>query len=222
MCGRFSFAYEDDWSEVLRYFGLNQSSLEYPRRYNIAPGQEIPAIVSDGNERRIAAFRWGLIPHWSKDGKSAYKMINARAETLLEKPAFKGLVRRNRCIIPADGFYEWKAEYGRKQPYRIVLRDRKLFGFAGLYDTWRSPNGTKMATCTIITCAPNELMAEIHNRMPVILPREHEELWLDPAAEPELAMTVLQPYPAEDMEAYPVSPAVGNVRNEGPGLIHPL
>ena len=221
MCGRFSFYY--DWNETLKYFGIRDSIPAPPPRYNIAPGQGIHAIIQNGSVRKIGELRWGLVPDWAKDESIGYKMINARAGTLNEKPAFKRLIARRRCIIPADGFYEWRKDEGRKQPMRITLVSRPLFGFAGLWDTWTRPDGSKLSTCTIITCTSNELMDQIHDRMPVILSREDESTWLDrDASDAEHAMNVLRPYPAEDMQAFLVSNAVGNWRNDTPDLVRPI
>lgn len=221
MCGRFTLS--EDWSFMLDYFGISDSTYEQPARYNIAPGQEITAIISDGQHRRIGPLKWGLVPYWAKDEKIGYMTMNARAETLAEKPAFKHLIQRKRCLIPADSFYEWKKNGKGKQPMRILLKSRKIFAFAGLYDTWMAPDGSKLNTCTIITTASNELMAEIHHRMPVILDRDSEELWLDKTIQSsQEVLSILRPYPSEDMWVYPVSNLVGNVKNDTPECIAPL
>lgn len=192
-------------------------------RYNVAPMQQVMAVVHDGEKNRLGELRWGLVPSWAKDDKFAGKMINARAETLLSKPSFKNLIYRKRCIIPADGFYEWKKKAEGKQPMRIVLKDQSIFSLAALYDTWISPNGEKISTCTIITTEPNRLVADIHDRMPVILHEEDEETWLNRNNQnAEQLMSLLKPFPAENMEAYPVSPAVGNVKNDSKELIKPV
>lgn len=205
---------------MLDYFGISSSNYDQPPRYNIAPGQNVTAIISDGEQRRIGPLQWGLIPAWAKDAKIGSLMINARAETLSQKPAFKSLLSRKRCLIPADGFYEWKKAGKTKQPMRMVLTNRKVFAFAGLYDTWIKPDGMKLSTCTVITTKPNELMAEIHDRMPVILLPEHEERWLDKRiADPSHIMPLLAPYPPEYMRAYPVGALVGNVRNDVPACV---
>lgn len=221
MCGRFALS--EDWSFMLDYFGISASTYEQPQRYNIAPGQDLAAIISDGRQRRIGPLKWGLVPSWARDEKIGFMTINARAETLLEKPAFKRLVERKRCLIPADSFYEWKKSGQAKQPMRILLKSRKIFAFAGLYDTWITPAGNKLNSCTVITTSSNEMMAEIHHRMPVILPQEAETLWLDKTLQsPTEMMALLQPYEADDMWAYPVSNIVGNVKNESPQCIVPL
>ncbi|GIQ69206.1 putative SOS response-associated peptidase YoqW [Xylanibacillus composti] len=207
----------------MRFF-IDQANVpEHVPRYNVAPGQLIPAIVHDGTKNRLGELKWGLVPNWAQDAKGGFKMINARAETVREKPAFRASFQRKRCIIPADGFYEWKeTKDRRKQPMRIVLRDRSLFAMAGLYDTWMAPDGSKLSTCTIITTAPNALMRDIHDRMPVILRREDEALWLDRRESNEdRLLALLQPYPADEMEAYPVSPKVGSVKNDDPDCAEP-
>ncbi|QDX94370.1 SOS response-associated peptidase [Brevibacillus laterosporus] len=163
----------------------------------------------------MGQLRWGLIPSWSKDEKMAYKMINAKAETIREKPSFKNLFIRKRCIIPADGFYEWMKIGNDKQPMRIMVKDKGVFSLAGLYDTWKSPDGGRINTCTIITTKPNTLMADIHDRMPVIIKREDESLWLNrDVQDGELLESLLLPFEEEQMQAYPVSKMVGNVRND--------
>jgi putative SOS response-associated peptidase YedK len=182
--------------------------------------QQIPAVIHDGTRNRLGELRWGLVPSWSRDDKGGSTRINARAETLLEKASFKGLIRSRRCIIPADGFYEWKQGPEGKQPMRIVLPERRIFSLAGLYDIRVDEEGNRLSTCTIITTEPNSLMADIHNRMPVILTPEAEAQWLDRSNEdiPSL-LRLLQPYDSSQMRAYPVSAAVGNVRNDYPELI---
>jgi putative SOS response-associated peptidase YedK len=216
MCGRFTLAYEDfEW--MYEYFHVEDNGFRYPPRYNIAPGQDVVAIISDGQKRRMGLLKWGLIPSWSQTGKTRFKTFNARAETLLVKPTFKHLVSRKRCLIPADGFFEWHRN--TRRPHRIRLKKRDVFAFAGLYDTWRGPNGETVSSCTIITCQPNWFMASIHNRMPVILSREAEDIWLDRGTTaPEIVTSVLRPT-EEEMYAYPVNPAVGNVQNDGPDCV---
>lgn len=213
MCGRFTLT--EDWAFMLDYFGISASTYDQSPRYNIAPGQHVAAIISDGEERRIGPLKWGLVPSWAKDAKIGALTVNARAETLDEKPAFKPLLSRKRCLIPADGFYEWKKIAKKKQPMRMVLTDRKVFAFAGLYDTWIQPNGNKLSTCTLITTKSNDLMAEIHDRMPAILLPGNEEHWLDRGIEdPGKIISLLAPYPSEYMRAYPVGSLVGNVKND--------
>jgi putative SOS response-associated peptidase YedK len=220
MCGRFTLTTSKDELEE-RYQAIVQ--FDYRPRYNIAPGQLIAAVISDGEKKRIGQLKWGLIPFWAKDEKIGYKMINAKCETLHEKPAFKHLLVRKRCLIPADGFYEWAKTGGKKQPYRVTLKSQGIFSMAGLYDTWVSPNGEKISSCTIITTEPNELMSPIHSRMPVILDPEEEETWLNrDMDDPLLIRSLLDPHPSEAMTMYAVSNDVGNVKNDYPALIQPL
>lgn len=219
MCGRFTITLPID--ELMLHYLIQESAIfNYMPRYNAAPMQFIPAIIQGKTGNRLGELRWGLVPSWAKDDKIGSKMINARAETLTEKPSFARLLASRRCIIPADGFYEWQQREGIKQPYRIVLQDGGPFSLAGLYDIWADADGNKLATCTIITTEPNALMAEIHNRMPVILQREDEAEWLarDHADVPAL-LRLLQHYDADQMRAYPVSAKVGNVRNDSPELL---
>lgn len=221
MCGRFSLAVTIE--DLMERFLLDAVPFDYMPRYNAAPGQPIAAVISHDGKNRVGQLRWGLIPSWAKDEKIGYQTFNAKAETLSDKPSFAGAFERRRCLIPADGFYEWKKlGDGRdgKQPFRIVLRKGGLFAMAGLYDTWTAPDGRKISSCTIVTTTPNRLMADIHDRMPVILRPEDEALWLDRTRfEPKRLRALLTPYPAEEMTAYPVSPKVGNVRNDTPDLI---
>jgi putative SOS response-associated peptidase YedK len=175
MCGRFTIA-NPDVGQIAEQFALpNVPQVTFEPRYNVAPTQAVAVVFNDAESKNHLDFMfWGLIPSWSKDATAASKMINARAETVAEKPAFRSALSKRRCLIIADGFYEWKAETGStKQPMRITLKDGALFGFAGLYERWTEPNsGEMIPTCTIITTIPNGLMAPIHNRMPVIIPRE--------------------------------------------------
>jgi putative SOS response-associated peptidase YedK len=219
MCGRYTLTATLDI--LLARYHLDEVTVPHTPRYQIAPGQMIPVILTGKNgERRFGHVKWGLIPVWAKDEKIAYKMINARSETVLQKPAFQIPFMRKRCIIPADGFYEWKQEGSRKQPVRVVLQSRELFSMAGLYDTWLSPTGQKIHTCTILTTQANPLLREIHDRMPVILKKEQESIWLDRGVEDtnEL-LPLLKPYPAEEMEVYPVSPLVNNAKHDTPDCI---
>ena len=175
MCGRFSIA---GFEGIEERFQLEIEFPDLKPNYNVAPSQDVSVIVNNGSNH-LAMFRWGLIPYWAKDPSIGHKMINARAETVDEKPSFKTCLQRKRCLIVADGFYEWKKEGTTKRPHRITLKNQELFGFAGLWDTWKSPIGEIVNSCTIITTTPNELMEPIHNRIPVILPREVEQVWLD-------------------------------------------
>jgi putative SOS response-associated peptidase YedK len=191
--------------------------------YNVAPTQMLP-VITEGDANRIHIFRWGLVPFWAKDLSIGTKMINARSETLLEKPAFKSLIASKRCIIPLDGFYEWKKDdKGNKIPFRIVVTDQEIFGAAGLWDVWVDKvSGQEWHTFTIITTPPNRLMEAIHDRMPAILLRENESLWLDEAVRPSEAVELLSPYPSENMRAYQVSALVNNVRNRAKEVMEPV
>jgi len=203
-------------------FHLTSADFVTTPRYNIAPTQLV-AVVYDESPRTLSAARWGLIPAWARDAKIASRLINARAETLTEKPAFRTLFRKRRCLVLADGFYEWrKNPDGTKTPMRVMLASGEPFALAGLWDIWKTPEGDRLRTCTIITTAPNELIAPLHNRMAVVLPREREADWLSHDGE-DLAFlrSLLQPFPAEHMRAYPVSSRVNSVRNDDPSLIEP-
>ncbi|BEV37473.1 SOS response-associated peptidase [Bacillus stercoris] len=221
MCGRFTlFSAFDD---IIDQFDIDQffPKDEYQRSYNIAPSQNILAIINDGSNNRLGKLRWGLIPPWAKDEKIGYKMINARAETITEKPAFKRPLVSKRCIIPADSFYEWKRfDSKTKIPLRIKLKSSALFAFAGLYEKWNTHQGDPLYTCTIITTEPNELMKDIHDRMPVILARDFEKEWLNPHnTNPEYLQSLLVPYEADDMEAYRVSSLVNSPKNNSSELL---
>ena len=219
MCGRYTITITLEELLALYEAEMADAAIVLPR-FNIAPMQEVPVIIHDGKRNRLGQLRWGLLPYWAKADDWGAKAINARAETVKEKPAFRTLLTRKRCIVPADGFYEWKRSGKDKQPYRIVLRDGGLFAMAGLYDTWIGPDGKKISTVTVITTAPNELVADIHNRMPVILRREDEAAWLSRDNQDQDALLdLLKPYDASQMRAYKVSSAVGNVRNVSEDLI---
>jgi putative SOS response-associated peptidase YedK len=222
MCGRFTLTVPVE--SLIERFQVDQIPFDYQPRYNIAPGQLITAVIAHEGKNRIGQLKWGLIPSWAKDEKIGYKMINAKAETVQEKPAFRNAFKKRRCIIPADGFYEWKRnEDGSKQPMRIMLKDKSIFGMAGLYETWIAPDRQKVHSCTIITTKSNGLMEQIHDRMPVILRRDDEGIWLDrEKADLELLQSLLEPYPEEEMFAYPVHPMVGNVKNDVPECIESL
>jgi putative SOS response-associated peptidase YedK len=193
----------------------------YQERYNLAPAQRALIIRERDDGREALMAKWGLLPHWAKDAKVAFKMINARAETLTEKPAYRGLLGRHRCLVVADGFYEWKLGVdGKKQPIHFHLPGQVLFAFAGLW-TSRTDEATGeiLDSCTIITTPPNELVAPVHDRMPVILLRGLEAAWLDPTISKDHALSLLGPYPAKLMAAVPASPRVSSVRNDDPGLL---
>ncbi|CAH0122488.1 MULTISPECIES: SOS response-associated peptidase [unclassified Paenibacillus] len=214
MCGRYTITVTME-ELLLRFFIEGNTLIDYQPRYNVAPGQFVPAIVHDGKNNRLGGLKWGLIPEWSKEEKLKFPTFNARAETIADKAAFRTPFRRKRCIIPADSFYEWKATDTGKQPMRIMLKNKAIFALAGLYDTWTREDGTKISTCTVVTTTPNRLMSDIHDRMPVILRPEDEKIWLNRAIQdPADLQPLLVPYPEEEMTAYPVSPLVGSVKND--------
>lgn len=187
-------------------------------RYNVAPSQQIPAVRLDGGARAACLLRWGLIPSWAKDAKVGYKMINARAETVADKPAYRAAFRRHRCLIPATGFYEWQ-QTDCKQPYNVRMRGGEPFALAGLWEHW-SYEGTVIESCTIVVTDANELMRRIHDRMPVILQPKDYDLWLDPAVSDRARLLpLLCPYAREDLELYPVSRLVNSPKNDRPELI---
>ncbi len=222
MCGRFTLTV--DPAQFQEAFpGVDIGPGPAPR-YNIAPTQPVAVIANNASDK-LDYFVWGLIPSWAKDPEIGNRMINARADTLAQKPSFRNAYRRRRCLIPASGFYEWRAEPGSKSktPMYITLASGKPFAFAGLWEFWQSPDGSQVLSCAIITTEPNELMAGIHNRMPVILPPETYPLWLDPNdRRPDELNGLLQPYPAAEMVAYPVSRQVNSPSIDAPELILPL
>ena len=191
-------------------------------RYNIAPASQVLAL-RDTPEGRVGSFmRWGLVPSWAKDLSSLPMLHNARGETVAEKPMFRTALRKRRCIVPASGFYEWKADNGSRVPHYIHRRDDELFGFAGLWEEWESPDGSPLRTCTIITVAPNELMAPIHNRMPAILRKADEDAWLNPEEkDTDTIIAMLKSYPSEEMEAYLVSRHVNTPQHDDASCIEP-
>ncbi|NWF63540.1 MAG: SOS response-associated peptidase [Chloroflexi bacterium] len=222
MCGRFTLTV--DPAELTDAFAIFTFPTQFAPRYNIAPTQPVLAIPNDARNK-ADFFIWGLIPSWSKDPSSANKLINARSETLAEKPSFRGAYKYKRCLIPADGFYEWKTQPGTKikTPYFIQMQDRKPFAMAGLWDEWTSPDGSPLRTCAIITTEPNQLMSTLHNRMPVILNPKDYSMWLEPTPQtPEKLATLLKPYPAEAMSAHPVSTLVNQPGNDRPECVIPV
>jgi putative SOS response-associated peptidase YedK len=220
MCGRFTLT--TDLDRLAEHFAFRAAHLSYTPRYNIAPSQPVLTLI-DAQEPRAGFLRWGLIPSWAKDPGIGDRMINARAETVAEKPSFRRALQKRRCLVLADGFYEWRKEGKKKTPLFITLKAREPFAFAGLWETWKSPTGEAIHSCTIITTTPNALMESIHNRMPVILPREAEMRWLDRTVEdPQSLLQLLTPYPAEAMAAYQVSQLVNSPRNDTPACIEPV
>ena len=222
MCGRYTLSIS--LAELQLRFSFPAADLEHPERYNIAPTQSVLTVVNQGQEQNLGEYmRWGLVPSWAKDISIGSRMINARAETIVEKPSFRRALQKRRCLVLSDGFYEWKRTGKDKQPMYIGLESGQPFGMAGLWEAWKSPDGEWLHSCTIITTEPNALMEKIHNRMPVILPRESEPVWLDPGVDDPSRLTdLLQPYPADAMTARPVSGLVNNARNDFPECIAPL
>ena len=223
MCGRYSLTTPAD--TLAKYFRLKKVP-SIPPRFNIAPSQPIATIRLLNSDPTVVLVRWGLIPSWAKDPGIGNKMINARAETVAEKPAFREALARSRCLVPADGYYEWQREGRmgqRKQPFYIRLRDRRPFAFAGLWERWVGPDGKAVETCAILTTEPNAALKEIHDRMPVILAEAEYDQWLDPAArQAQLLQPLLRPYPPEDMTAYPVSLRVNDPAHDDAACIAPL
>jgi putative SOS response-associated peptidase YedK len=222
MCGRFTLATPaDDLQQAFPGFAFPD---EMPLRYNIAPSLEV-ALVPNNGENRVQHFRWGLVPPWAKDPKIGNRMINARSETLAEKPSFRTAFRKRRCLILADGFYEWRKHPGvsAKTPVYIRLQSGKSFAFAGLWESWKQPDDPPLLSCTIITTEPNALVEKIHSRMPVILPPGAYDQWLDPAEQqPDRLADLLKPYPDSEMTAYPVSTLVNNPRADTLACIKPV
>lgn len=219
MCGRYTLIY--DIGTIAQAFNVPSAPVaQAGPRYNIAPTQGVVAVMQNG-ERHLDLLRWGLIPSWAKEESIGSKMINARAETLAEKPSFKRLLHSRRCLIVADGFYEWKQEgRGPKTPMYITLKDHELFAFAGLWDTWKSHDGDLLRTCTIITTEANAVVAPIHNRMPVILPASAREEWLDTSIrDDQVLLPLLKPYDANAMTARPVSRLVNDPKRDSAELI---
>ena len=223
MCGRFTLT--ADPAELQEAFEwINFGNAQLSPRYNIAPTQPI-AVVANTGTNKLDFFTWGLVPFWAKDPSIGSRMINARSETLAEKPSFKNAFKRRRCLILADGFYEWQKIPGEKNklPVYIHLKDGHPFAFAGLWEEWNSPDGSQILSATIITTEPNELVMPIHNRMPVILPAPAYEQWLQPGeADPQELNSLLRPFESSQMETYSVSRFVNNPRNDQPSCIQRL
>jgi len=224
MCGRFTL--KGSLEDLARAFPFLELPEALPVRYNIAPTQEVAAVTNE-EPRRVAFLRWGLIPFFAKDPAIGDRMINARGETLAEKPSFRHALRRRRCLVLADGFYEWRKnpDGKTKTPIYIRLRSGEPFAFAGLWDTWRpksEPEAEPVRSCTIVTIEPNDLLAPIHDRMPAILPPDAVEAWLDPEERPSAELLpLLGPYPSDEMIAHPVSTLVNSPRNDRPECVRP-
>lgn len=253
MCGRFTLtASIEDIQQHFGVLHVPSAFREvYRPRFNVAPGQDVLTVVAMTPEtlngartaaaagaapggsaslnagsdvvRTLRWHRWGLIPPWAKEPSIGYRMINARSETVAQKPSFRHAFRRRRCLVPADGFYEWRTEGRRKVPFRFRMRDGSLFALAGLWETWTPPDGGEPITsCTVLTTDANDVVAPVHHRMPVIIPPDHYDTWLDPEEEPEALKALLSPYPPSAMEGYAVSTEVNSARNDYPELIKPL
>ncbi len=221
MCGRFSLAVVSE--SLCALFKLARE-IELPPRYNIAPSQEVGAVraAADGTSE-LVLLRWGLIPHWAKDPSIGARTINARAETLAEKHSFRTAFRKRRCLIPADGFYEWSQREGKKQPYFVRMREGEPFAMAGLWERWQEPGGHDVESCAIVTCGANELLRPVHHRMPVILPADDFDRWLDPAENDSRTLQpLLRLFPGRAMKIHPVSIHVNNPRNDDPRCVEPM
>jgi putative SOS response-associated peptidase YedK len=220
MCGRFTFAISPEL--LAEIFGASVLE-DFVAKYNIAPTQQVLVIRRNGEGNRASMMRWGLIPSWAKDPAIGNRMINARCETVHEKPAFRAAIRFRRCVIPASGFYEWMEEGGKKYPLYIRMKDSSIMGLAGIWDHWKTPNGETLESCSILTTNSNSLIQPIHDRMPVILHPEEYYLWLDrDITDPEKLKSLYQPYPADLLDFYRVSSLVNNPRNDSPDCILPL
>jgi putative SOS response-associated peptidase YedK len=220
MCGRFTLT--ATFEQLIDRFDIESFLLneDYSPNYNVAPSQSVIAVLNNGSINKMGYLKWGLVPPWAKEPKIGYKMINARSETLAEKPSFRNAYRNKRCLIVADSFYEWKRHnQNKKTPMRIKLKSSDLFAMAGLWEKWTSPDGQSIFSCTVITTTANELVHDIHDRMPVILKPEDEEVWLNPKSSPNELNPLLKPLDRELMEAYEVSHLVNSPKNNSVELI---
>ncbi|PQO28431.1 SOS response-associated peptidase [Bremerella cremea] len=221
MCGRYTLRAR--LNQLLQMYSA-QSEIEISPRYNIAPSQKVPVLRlgEDSGMREIVLMRWGLIPSWAKDEKIGYKMINARSETIQEKPSYRSAFKRRRCLVLADGFFEWQRQGSKKQPYLFQKKDGAPYGYAGLWETWTKGH-QPMQSCTIITTTANELVEDVHDRMPVILQERHLENWLNPEFDHvDRLKAMLAPYPSDEMQRYPVDPMVGSPKNDKPECVEPI
>jgi putative SOS response-associated peptidase YedK len=217
MCGRYSFILEDEM--IRERFGVTVRSAIYKARYNCAPTQKL-AVISNENPGELSLYRWGLIPFWAKDPAIGNKLINAKSETILEKPSFKNSIKSKRCLVLSDGFYEWKKDEG-KTPYRITRRDGSAFAMAGIWDKWISQGSEEIYSFSILTTVPNTLMEKIHDRMPVILDREAEKKWIENTSQEEL-LSMLKPCDPSSLITFPVSTLVNSPRNDSPEVLKPV
>jgi putative SOS response-associated peptidase YedK len=219
MCGRYDY-HPKDFSDLRIRFDLDGNLRLFKPRFNIAPSQEAPVIMNCEG-RSVEMLQWGLVPSWANDASIGNRMINARCETIREKPSFRDLLATRRCLVLAHGFYEWRKDGAKKIPMRFRLKSGNSFAFAGLWDSWRKPDGNFVHSFTIVTTKPNDLMRQIHNRMPVMLNDDDALTWLTDRAEIGHSLTLLKPFPAELMECYQVSTLVNDPRNDSPACIAP-
>lgn len=223
MCGRYASSTPPE--RLRRIFRTTNALPNVPARYNLCPTQDVLAVRTHPKtgERSLDLLRWGLIPHWAKDATIGARLINARAENLSDKPAFRDAFGRRRCLIPADAFYEWRDRTRPKQPYAIRRRDGEPMAFAGLWENWRAADGNWLRSCTIVTTAANPLVAPLHDRMPAILEEADYPLWLgEQPAEAERLLGLLRPFPGDRLEMFAVGPAVNDVRRDEAGMLEPL
>ena len=217
MCGRF--ALKTTTAQLASHFKLDEA-VDVAPRYNIAPGTDIPTIRHSPEGKRVMhLLRWGLVPHWAKDPSMGAKLSNARGETVADKPSFRDAFKRRRCLVPADGFYEWKTEGKQKQPYYFSMKSGDPFALGGIWESWRTPDGGILRTCCLITTEPNEIMLPVHDRMPVIVSPDHYEAWL--MGEPDDAKPLVKAYASAEMQVWAVSKRVSRSGEEGDELIHP-
>ena len=220
MCGRYASSANPD--DLAAYFTVEEPPEEVlPPSYNVAPTDPVYVVVERHEKRQLKVVRWGLVPSWAKDPKVGARFINARRETVQEKPAFRAAYQRRRCLVPADGYYEWQPTGGEKQPYFLVAQDRTPLAMAGLYEVWKSPEDTWLWTCTVITTEAADELGHIHDRTPLLVPKDAWGRWLDPAVE-DPGQDLLVPGTPGVLDAWPVGKAVGNVRNNGPELVQPV
>ena len=220
MCGRFTLTSPPQ--RLRERFALAAAPETLAPRYNIAPSQEV-LVIPNRTERLLRPARWGLVPHWAKDASIGHRLINARAETLAQRPAFRAALERQRCVVPADGFYEWRRRGRARQPFHLRGRDGATLALAGLWDVWQAPDGGRLASCTIVTVPANEVVAAIHDRMPAILSPAGVDAWLDPAvANAAALMPWLAPCPDDGLDAYPVSTWVNTPDHDDPTCVAPL
>jgi len=219
MCGRYLIT---SAPEAFRRLFRYREQADFPPRYNVAPTQPVPIVRLVEGERQLALVRWGLVPAWVKDPRGFSLIVNARGESVNDKPAFRNAMRRRRCLFPADGFYDWQDQGGRKRPFCVRPKDGAPIAFAGLWESWMGPNGEEMETAAIVTTRANRELAPLHDRMPVIVPPDAFDFWLDCArVDAETAAALIAPAPEGRLEAYEVSPAVNRTANDGPELIVP-